>query len=208
MPAEQYRMGHRATARQRHCVSDRVIGYAKGRHRLDFAGVDRGPRIALVFVDESFRSDCETTMESKTGRETKAPRRVANDERTKNLVEVLDRELDATFAKVRKLREEEEAIGLPADRLEVARSLEEIEMNAGLIERCEDKLRAIDDAFNRLKRGRYGICEKCNQEIPIQRLRAVPLAAFCLDCENKRNDRKRPGEGDVDESSRHLWTPP
>ena len=99
-------------------------------------------------------------------------------------------------------------IGLPADRLDVARSLEEIEMNAGLIERCENRLRAIDDAFNRLKRGRYGICEKCSQEIPIQRLRAVLLAAFCLDCENKRNGRKRPGEGDVDEPSRHVWMPP
>ena len=54
----------------------------------------------------------------------------------------------------------------------MAHSLEEIEMDAGLIERCEDRLRAIDDAFSRLKGGRYGICEKCKQEIPIRRLKA------------------------------------
>jgi RNA polymerase-binding protein DksA len=124
-------------------------------------------------------------MESRTGRKTKAPRRIANDMRTKNLVEVLDRELDATLARVRKLRKEEEkdAITLPADGLDVAHSLEEVEMEAGLIERYEDRLRAIDDAFNRLKRGRPGICEKCKQEIPIERLKAMPLAAYCIDCQ-------------------------
>ena len=73
----------------------------------------------------------------------------------------------------RKLRKEEEkdAIALPADGLDVAHSLEEVEMEAGLVERYEDRLRAIDDAFNRLERGRYGICEKCKQEIPIERLK-------------------------------------
>ena len=121
-------------------------------------------------------------MESRTDRKTKAPRRIATDVRTKNLVELLDRELDATLARVRKLRKEEEkdAIALPADGLDVAHSLEEVEMEAGPVERYEDRLRAIDDAFNRLERGRYGICEKCKQEIPIERLKAMPLAAYCV----------------------------
>ena len=119
---------------------------------------------------------------------------------------VLDRARDAASARVRLLRKEEEAdaIALPADGLDMAHSLEEVEMDAGLIERCEDRLRAIDDAFNRLKRGRYGICEKCRQEIPIKRLRAVPFAAYCLDCQKKRNEQRRPGEGDVDEPSRQC----
>lgn len=149
-------------------------------------------------------------MESRTGRKTKAPRRIANDVRTKNLVAVLERELDATLARVRKLRKEEEkdAIALPADGLDAAHSLEEVEMEAGLVEQYEDRLRAIDDAFNRLERGRYGICEKCKQEIPIERLKAMPLAAYCVDCQKERNERRRPGEGDIEEPSRHVWTPP
>ncbi len=141
---------------------------------------------------------------------TRTPRRSANDAREKNLVEVLDRARDAVSARVRVLRMEEEAdaIALPADGLDLAHSLEEVEMDAGLIERCEDRLRAIDDAFSRLKRGRYGICEKCKQEIPIKRMSAMPFTAYCLDCQNKRNERRRPGEGDLDEPSRHVWTPP
>ncbi len=58
------------------------------------------------------------------------------------------------------------------------------------------------------RRGRYGICDKCKQEIPVDRLNAVPFAAYCIDCQRKRNERRRPGEGEVDEPSRHVWTPP
>jgi len=149
-------------------------------------------------------------MKSRTFAKTGTPRKTPNDARLKALGEVLARARDAALARVRVLRkeEEEDAIALPADRLDVARSLEDVEMDAGLIERCEDKLRAIDDAFSRLKRGRYGICEKCQQEIPVDRLKAVPFTAYCIDCQNKRNERRRPGEGDVDEPSRHVWTPP
>lgn len=152
----------------------------------------------------------EAIVKSRTSEETRKPARIANDARLKALGEVLARARDAALARVRVLRkeEEEDAIALPADRLDVARSLEDVEMEAGLIERCEDKLRAIDDAFSRLKRGRYGICEKCNQEIHVDRLKAVPFAAYCIDCQNKRNERRRPGEGNIDEPSRNVWTPP
>jgi DnaK suppressor protein len=149
-------------------------------------------------------------MKSRREAKTRTPRRVANNPRGKNLVEILERARDAAYARVRVLRKEEEAdaIALPGDGLDVAHSLEEVEMDAGLIERCEDRLSAIDDAFRRLERGHYGICEKCKQEIPIQRLKAMPFAAYCIDCQKKRNARRRPGEGDIDEPSRNVWTPP
>jgi len=149
-------------------------------------------------------------MESRTGRKTKATRRIANPARAESLVEVLDQARDEALARMRVLRKEEQevAVELPADGLDVARSLEDVETDAGLIERYEYRLRDIDAAFSRLERGRYGLCEKCKQEIPVERLRAVPFAAYCIDCQTKRNERRRPGEGDVDEPSRHVWEPP
>ena len=149
-------------------------------------------------------------MASGTRRKTRLPKRIVNDAREKNLVEVLDQARDEALARLRALRkeEQEDAVELPADGLDVARSLEDVETDAGLIERYEYRLRDIDDAFSRLERGRYGLCEKCRQEIPVERLRAVPFAAYCIDCQTKRNERRRPGEGDVDEPSRHVWTPP
>ncbi len=149
-------------------------------------------------------------MASRTGKKTRSPKRIVNDAREKSLVEVLDQAREEALARMRVLRkeEQEDAIELPADGLDVARSLEDVETDAGLIERYEYRLRDIDAAFSRLERGRYGLCEKCRQEIPVERLRAVPFAAYCIDCQAKRNERRRPGEGDVDEPSRHVWTPP
>jgi len=149
-------------------------------------------------------------MGSKTGRKTKRSRQNAADARLKDLGKLLARARQEVLARVRVLRkeEQEDAAELPADELDVARSLEDQETEAGLIERCEYQLKAIDAALSRLERGRYGICEKCKREIPVARLKAVPFAAYCIDCQEKRNERRRPGEGEIDEPSRHVWTPP
>ncbi len=149
-------------------------------------------------------------MKSRTGKKTRAPRQFANEPQATDSVAVLDRAREAALARIQVLRKEaeEDAVELPADGLDVARSLEDVETVAGLIERYEYRLKAIDDAFSRLERGHYGICEECRQEIPTRRLRTVPFAACCLDCQKKRNELRRPGEGDVDEPSRHVWTPP
>jgi DnaK suppressor protein len=149
-------------------------------------------------------------MKSKTGGKTKKSRQNEPDARLKNLGKLLARAREQALARVRVLRKEEQddAVELPADDLDVARSLEDIETDAGLIERYEYQLKAIDAALSRLERGRYGICEKCKEEIPIERLKAVPFAAYCIDCQKKRNERRRPGEGDIDEPSRNVWTPP
>jgi len=149
-------------------------------------------------------------MKSKTGAKTKISRQNEADARLKDLTKLLARARQDALARVRVLRKEEQddAVELPADDLDVARSLEDIETDAGLIERYEYQLKAIDAALSRLERGRYGICEKCKEEIPIERLKAVPFAAYCIDCQKTRNERRRPGEGDVDEPSRNVWTPP
>ena len=149
-------------------------------------------------------------MKSKTGGKTKKSRQNEAGPRLKNLTKLLAQARQEALARVRVLRKEEQddAVEMPADDLDVARSLEDIETDAGLIERYEYQLKAIDAALSRLERGRYGICEKCKEEIPIERLKAVPFAAYCIDCQKKRNERRRPGEGDVDEPSRNVWTPP
>jgi DnaK suppressor protein len=149
-------------------------------------------------------------MKSKTGGETKTSRQSQADARLKDLSKLLARARQEVLARVRVLRKEEQddAVELPADDLDVARSLEDIETDAGLIERYEFQLKAIDAALSRLERGRYGICEKCKKEIPLERLKAVPFAAYCIDCQKTRNERRRPGEGDIDEPSRNVWTPP
>lgn len=45
-----------------------------------------------------------------------------------------------------------------------------------------NKLRAIQNALDRIRSGRYGYCLKCGKRIPEERLRALPYAVLCLDC--------------------------
>jgi RNA polymerase-binding transcription factor DksA len=40
----------------------------------------------------------------------------------------------------------------------------------------------VEQALGRLDHGRYGVCERCNQPIDMERLRAVPYALTCAAC--------------------------
>jgi RNA polymerase-binding transcription factor DksA len=50
-------------------------------------------------------------------------------------------------------------------------------------ESLEDRLRAINDAQDRLMDGAYGICEECSGHISAKRLLADPAAALCVVCQ-------------------------
>lgn len=46
----------------------------------------------------------------------------------------------------------------------------------------EIRLKNIDSALQKIKKGEYGLCEKCKKEIPADRLNVSPESKFCLDC--------------------------
>ena len=46
----------------------------------------------------------------------------------------------------------------------------------------ELKLKNINLALEKIKKGEYGKCEKCNKEISEERLRAFPEARTCNNC--------------------------
>ena len=52
---------------------------------------------------------------------------------------------------------------------------------------------AVDEikaALARMDQGRYGICERCEKPIPVERLVAIPHARYCVACQAQR-DAKR-----------------
>jgi len=49
-------------------------------------------------------------------------------------------------------------------------------------DREREKIRNIDEALARLNEGEYGICEDCEEEIPLGRLKAMPFARLCVKC--------------------------
>ena len=43
----------------------------------------------------------------------------------------------------------------------------------------------INQALSRIEDGTFGICEVCSGEISIKRLKARPVATYCISCKNK-----------------------
>ncbi len=44
-------------------------------------------------------------------------------------------------------------------------------------------LQGIESALRRLKSGKWGVCAECGSEIPAARLRAMPFAERCRECQ-------------------------
>ncbi len=61
---------------------------------------------------------------------------------------------------------------------------EDIEL--ALIQMKAETLNKINEALARLEEGRYGLCFECADEIAEARLRALPFAVRCKDCEEAR----------------------
>jgi DnaK suppressor protein len=91
------------------------------------------------------------------------------------------------------------------DEMDVARSLAEAETRGFLLDREESKLRAIDAALARLERGDYGVCANCGEDIPLIRLKAVPFATFCVDCQHERTQTMRKRTSQTTQGFRKEW---
>ena len=59
------------------------------------------------------------------------------------------------------------------------------ELSLLLTDRDKEKLFAIDEALEKLKEGSYGICEECGDKIGHGRLKVMPLAKYCVNCQSK-----------------------
>lgn len=46
-----------------------------------------------------------------------------------------------------------------------------------------EQLRLIEEALSRIEEGTYGVCQNCGQAIGEPRLKAVPWARYCVDCQ-------------------------
>ena len=60
-----------------------------------------------------------------------------------------------------------------------------------LLQMRADMLSHIDEALVRLDAGHYGNCLSCEREIAAPRLRALPFAVRCRECEDRREQAKR-----------------
>jgi DnaK suppressor protein len=60
------------------------------------------------------------------------------------------------------------------------------DLEFALIQMNNEALRRVDNALIRLEAGEYGCCCDCAAEISESRLRALPFAVRCRNCEQRR----------------------
>ncbi|MGI9951121.1 TraR/DksA C4-type zinc finger protein [Moorellaceae bacterium AZ2] len=76
------------------------------------------------------------------------------------------------------------------------------DLGSELFERSKDlalrdnavlQLQKIQDALESIREGTYGRCKRCGEEIPLERLEAVPETTLCLEC-RRAVEKKRTGQ--------------
>jgi YteA family regulatory protein len=83
----------------------------------------------------------------------------------------------------------------PAD---MGTELFEKERNIALDKHTKSEVEKIETALQAIKDETYGICQECGKKIPIERLKAVPTALFCVDHTPEQTPSvDRPVEEDV-----------
>jgi len=118
--------------------------------------------------------------------------------RYSDLKQMLDsrrREIQAEVqGKMRGVREEGSWGGKLNEVLDAVESAEadiQEDLEFALVQMKSETLNKINDALVRLEQGNYGNCFDCGEEIAEKRLRALPFAVRCKDCEEARENAEQ-----------------
>lgn len=76
------------------------------------------------------------------------------------------------------------AIEPGGDIYDQASSERDRELGLLLGDREREKIHNIDEALLRIDEGEYGICEECDEDIPLGRLKAMPFTRHCVKCKS------------------------
>jgi DnaK suppressor protein len=73
----------------------------------------------------------------------------------------------------------------PGDVIDAAYDSAQDEISSQLAEVESRELAHIENALERMKAGKYGVCEVCSGKIPLVRLNALPYATMCIGCQRE-----------------------
>jgi DnaK suppressor protein len=129
----------------------------------------------------------------KSGAETPMSR--ARYSELKQMLSERRREIQAEVqGKMRGVREEGAWGGKLNEVLDAVESAEadiQEDLEFALVQMKSETLTKINDALVRLEQGDYGNCYDCGSEIAEKRLRALPFAVRCKDCEEARENAEQ-----------------
>src|SRR5881397_4247373 len=113
----------------------------------------------------------------------------------RKMLEDRRREIQAEVqGKMRGVREEGSWGGKLNEVLDAVESAEadiQEDLEFALVQMKSETLNKVNDALVRLEQGSYGNCFDCGEEIAEKRLRALPFAVRCKDCEEARENAQQ-----------------
>ncbi|HXQ77954.1 MAG TPA: TraR/DksA C4-type zinc finger protein [Gemmatimonadaceae bacterium] len=129
-------------------------------------------------------------MKNSQNKEAAAPAKGTRYSDLKAMLDDRRRELQAEVqGKMRGVREEGTWGGKLNEVLDAVESAEadiQEDLEFALVQMKSETLNKVNDALVRLEQGSYGNCFDCGEEIAEKRLRALPFAVRCKDCEEAR----------------------
>jgi RNA polymerase-binding transcription factor len=93
-------------------------------------------------------------------------------------------------ALVKHIEDEEARLRLPAgtnpDVFDLAQDYRSKERRSALVARSRRQLEQVEAALQRLDEGAYGKCANCGAPIAPSRLKVLPVALLCIQCQERQ----------------------
>lgn len=111
---------------------------------------------------------------------------------SEELVAVARKRLDE---EIRAIQTELIDLGFPADGsvdvtfdegfADAAQATSERAKALSIADGLKQRLHDVEAALVRIDKGTYGVCIRCGNDIPVDRLEAIPAASLCISCKQK-----------------------
>ena len=85
------------------------------------------------------------------------------------------------------------AIDSASDPMDQVRNIADRDFAVRGVDRLCRMFRQVEGALRELREDTYGVCARCDEEIPLKRLEAVPWSPFCISCQ-EHFERSAQGE--------------
>lgn len=76
------------------------------------------------------------------------------------------------------------------DYADIASSFTDQQMIESIGQQEVNRLKLIESALLRIEQGKYGKCIKCKKDISMDRLKAIPYALKCIECQELDEKKK------------------
>lgn len=81
--------------------------------------------------------------------------------------------------------------GYTVHMADMAADTHERELSMNVASNEQESVYQIDDALKRIDDGTYGVCQECAKPISNSRLKAVPHATLCIECQRQKEQKNR-----------------